>query len=509
MGHLGPVPGVHHPALAVVVLVWGDPSGGGPVSATFDNNTATWCDKHANVRTACGCLYAAPEESQHHGQARMAYRLAAAYSGRLLHVHGLGWHTWDGTRWTLDERGAAKRAVLDVLRAALAESLTDKELRSDVTKCESAAGVAGVLDLAAALEPFSAAVADMDADPHLLNVANGTLDLRTLELRPHDPADRLTMVTRAAWQPDTPAGEWETFLQRVLPDPEVRGYFQRLAGLALLGRVEEHIFTIATGTGANGKGTSYNALLHALGDYGHAAESDLFMAAKFSNAEGASPAKFALRGKRLVVVSETERDHKLAVALMKNLTGGDPITARPLYGKPVTFPPSHTSLMVTNYLPKVAGDDQAAWRRIRVIPFDVVIPEADRDGRLGQRLELQADAILRWAVDGWREYQQRGMDAPAAVKAATGDYLKASDAMARFIEECCLIGPHYFVSLADLFERWGKWAADDGAEPVSKRAFTTALDRLGYPTSKGTGNRTVVRKLGLQAEDDTEGEGRW
>jgi len=294
----------------------------------------------------------------------------------------------------------------------------------------------------------------------------------------------------------------------VLPDADVRGYMQRLIGLALLGRVEEHLFTIATGTGANGKGTTYNALLHALGDYGHVAESDLFMSAK-SNPNGASPAVFALRGRRLAVVSETERDHRLAVALMKNLTGGDPITARPLYGKPVTFPPSHTSLMVTNYLPKVAGDDPAAWRRIRVVPFDVVIPEAERDGRLGQQLELEADAILSWAIAGWSDHSERGMDAPAAVKAATDDYLKASDAIARFIEDCCLVGPLSFTPLADLFYRWGKWVVDDGAEPVSKKAFTTALDRHGYPTSRGAKGVRGVRRLSLLAEDGDGGDDQW
>ncbi len=475
------------------------------MSDTYTADTPTWCDRHAIARTTCGC---AQHDQEHRGQARMAYRLAAGYRGRLLYVHGLGWYAWDGTRWTPDERGAAKRAVLDVLRHALTQSLDDRNLRDDVRKCESASGVAGVLDLASALETFAAAVSDLDTDPHLLNTANGTLDLRTLELRPHDPADRLTLVTRAAWDPDARSHPWETFLERVLPDPEVRGYFQRLAGLALLGRVEEHIFTIATGTGANGKGTAYNALLNTLGDYGHAAESDLFMVAK-SNPNGATPAMFALRGKRLVVVSETERDHRLAVALMKNLTGGDPITARPLYGRPVTFQPSHTSLMVTNHLPKVAGDDPAAWRRIRVIPFDVVIPEAERDGQLGQRLTLEADAILAWAVDGWRAYLDRGMDAPPAVRTATSDYLKASDAVARFLEEACLLGPHYFTPLSDLFSRWGEWAADDGADPVSKRAFTTALDQHGYPTSRGTGGARVVRKIALQAADDAEERDRW
>lgn len=444
----------------------------------------------------------AAEGEQHHGQVRLAYRLAARYAGALMYVHGFGWHVWDGTRWAEDERGVSQRAVIDVIRQALADSVHDKELRRDVTRCETDGGIRGVLAIAAALEPFAFTVADLDADPYLLNCANGTLDLRSMQLQPHDPSDRLTKVTRGAHRPEADDTEWRAFLQTVLPEEDVRGYLQRLAGLALLGRVVEHIFTIATGTGANGKSTAYAALLYTLGDYGHVAESDLFMAAK-SNPNGATPAQMGLRGKRLVVVSETEREHRLAVALMKNLTGGDPITARPLYGKPVTFLPSHTALMVTNFLPKVEGNDAAAWRRIRVIPFDVVIPEDERDGLLGERLELDADAVLAWAIGGYRQYEERGMDAPGAVQAATGDYLKSSDAVARFIEDCCLVSPYAYAPTGAMHERWVRWAVDDGAEPLSVKRFGQALDEHGFPVVGGTGrNRRNRNGIGLLADGD-------
>lgn len=216
----------------------------------------------------------------HHGQLRMAYRLANSdHRHRLMHVHGVGWHRWDGRRWAYDDKGHAVRAV----RKALEESLdldteAAKGIRRDVDKCSSAAGVAGVLSLAATMEPFAANVhdLDLDTDPYLLSVANGTLDRRTLRLRDHDPGDRITKVTAAAYN-DLDSGAWDTFLARVLPDAEVRGFLQRLAGLALLGRVVEHVLT-GTGTGANGKGVFTRALEHALGDYASTAESDLFMA---------------------------------------------------------------------------------------------------------------------------------------------------------------------------------------------------------------------------------------
>ena len=431
----------------------------------------------------------------------MAYRLARAHGHELMHVADIGWHRWDGARWSLDKDGAAHRMVLSVLSDALAESLHDKTLRRDVSLCESRSGIDGVLGIASKLEPITTTAERLDADPFVLNVANGTLDLRTMELRPHDPGDRITKMTRAGYRPEVRGMAWERFLGTVLPDEDVRGYYQRFVGLSLLGKVREHLFTIATGTGANGKGTSYGAVLHALGDYGHAGESDLFMSAR-SNPNAASPALMALRGVRLVVVSETERDHRLATALMKNLTGGDPITARPLYGDPVTFNPSHTSLMVTNYLPKVAGDDPAAWRRIRVIPFDVVIPQHQRDPRLGEQLELEADAILTWAIDGYRDYVTRGMDAPKAVTVATDAYMKDMDAVARFLDDCVLVNPHMYVEVGALFERWSRWAAEDGAEPLSKRKFGEAVDQHGFPASKGSGGRRIRRGIGLEAKGE-------
>jgi len=195
------------------------------------------------------------ERTQHTGQLRMAQRLAASHADQLLYVHGVGWLTWDGRRWTAADRGAPTRAVVEVLKNALSESLTDRELLRDVRKCESAPGIAGVLSIAAKLKPFAATVADIDADPYLLNVANGTLGLRTCELRPHDPADHITKVTNAAYAPDAPMGTWSSFVDQVLPDAEVREFVQRLAGVALLGVVVEHVLPIFTGTGANGKST--------------------------------------------------------------------------------------------------------------------------------------------------------------------------------------------------------------------------------------------------------------
>ena len=412
----------------------------------------------------------------HRGQARIAYRLANRYRGRMLHVTGIGWHAWDGTRFVPDERGETTRNVLTELRCALAESLDDKDLRADVRKCESASGVSGVLSIAAALEPFAATVPDLDADPYLLNAANGTLDLRTGELRSHSPSDAITKICRGA-HTDSRSQLWESFLERVLPDESVRGYLQRLIGLSLLGAVRENVLTFLTGTGANGKTVFDTAIRHALGDYAIVGERDLFMARESAHPTG----ELDLRGVRLVVVSESDKGRRLAEANMKRLSGGDTIRARRMRQDFVEFTPSHTAVLITNFLPLVSGDDPAIWRRIRVVPFAVTIPDDEQDPELGERLELDADAILSWAIQGWKDYCERGLDEPAAVIAATDRYQHDSDAVARFIAECCVVAPAVKATTGQLFDAWEKWRITDGADQMSLKAFGNAITMKGYP----------------------------
>jgi len=287
----------------------------------------------------------------------------------------------------------------------------------------------------------------------------------------------------------------------VLPDPEVRAFLQRVVGVALLGRVVEHVLPIATGVGANGKGVFTRSVEHALGDYASTAESDLFM-----SRDGAHPTgEMDLLGRRWVTVSETDHGRRLAEATMKRLSGGDTIKARRMRMDFVEFTPSHTPLLVTNHLPAVRGDDPAIWRRIRVVPFDVVIPEAERDKHLDERLQLQAEAVLTWAVAGWRDYSARGdLGEPEAVKVATRAYRLDSDPVARFLADECIVTPHGYVRAGALWSRWLKWAAADGAPETSQKVFGQALDRKGYDTGRGTGGARIRRGLVLAAEGEDQ-----
>lgn len=438
----------------------------------------------------------------HRGQLRIAYRVAAEHEGRLLHVHGIGWFTYTGTRWEEDHYGIAKRCVIQTLKRALADSFDDGSLRKDVARCESASGIAGVLEIAAALEEFAAAVGDLDADPFMVNVANGTFDLRTRSLSAHSPADRITKLTTAAYQPQSSSQAWLNFVAEILPDEMVRGFLQRLIGSALLGKVREHALPILTGEGSNGKSVLMGTIAHALGDYASTAEPELFM-----HREGAHPTGLMdLMGRRFVSVHESERDRRLAEATMKRLVGGDKIKARRMRQDFVEFDPSHTLFLVTNHLPKVRGDDPAIWRRMCVIPFTVVIPAERRDATLPERLQLDADAVLAWVIEGWHDYQANGLAIPDAVKVATEDYQRNSDAVARFIDECCLLFPHATATTAELHAKYASWAQEDGAEPMALKAFGQAIDKAGYPAVKSTGGRRVRRGIGIANDSEEDDE---
>ena len=444
-----------------------------------------------------------PDGEQHSGQVRFAYRLARSHVDRLMHVHGIGWHHYDGARWVEDTAGHARRAVLDVLREALADSMGDKQLRADVGRCESAAGIDGVLSVASALVEFAATVADLDADPYLLNCANGTLDLRTRHLRPHDPADRLSRVTVGAWVENAGGATWSTFLASILPDDDERDYLQRVIGQAVYGQVSEHLFPVLIGTGANGKSTAYGAIVDALGDYATVIDPALLMVRERGGVGG--PELMQLLGARLVVGSETGDGSKLDEAAMKRMTGGDTITARRLYREPVTWQPSHQLVYVSNHLPTVRGNDPAVWRRVRVIPFDVVVPEADRDPRLPETLRLHADSILSWCVAGYFDYLDNGgMREPATVRHATGAYQADSDDVARFITEACHVATTAAATTRELYGAWQKWAAGEGAEPITERTFGKELDRLGYEAAR---TRNGATRAGLMPTDSPELQG--
>jgi putative DNA primase/helicase len=439
---------------------------------------------------------------QHRGHLRMAERFVNEHAGALRHVHGIGWHYWDGACWQVDDQRADIRAAVATTKAALAAALDRSshdrdDLLKDVRKAESAAGMEGMLKIAGALPPISTASKALDADPHLFNTPRGTVNLDTGEITECRRADLITKVAGGNL-PGNRSAVWETFLATVLPDVEVRDFVQRLFGYSMFGKVTEHVMPIFTGTGANGKGTIRDALMAAFGDYAIEVDPAILMESKHER-HGAF--KMRLRGARLVFCSETEKGRRFAEATMKRLVGGDPIEANLMHKNPITFDPSHTLIMLTNHLPAVSGDDPAVWRRILVVPFDVVIPEEQRDGTLPERLKAAAPAVLAWAYEGWKAYQRQGLNPPAVVRARTAEYQQASDVLARFMDERTIENTHASVKARELFSAWSTWCHQNGEQPGSEVMFAESMAKRGFAKKRSSAGQTY-RGLMLAAEDD-------
>ncbi|MFI7148415.1 phage/plasmid primase, P4 family [Nonomuraea sp. NPDC050022] len=447
-----------------------------------------------------------PAPSEPYTELGHARRLVAAYGDELRYIPvWKKWMVWDGARWELDTTGRTQRRAKAVARGALewAQEVDEddggKAIVSAAKRLESSRGVAGILSLAGTEKLIALDPSALDADSYLLNCANGVLDLRTGELLPPDPMLHLTKVTKAAFRADAEAPEFRKFLERILPDEPVRAFVQRLLGYSLLGLVQEHILAVFYGVGANGKGTLLGSVDYVLGDYAVTPDPEL-LAERSGNFHPTSSA--SLFGARLAVIQEFDEGRRLAEGTVKRLTGGDPIAARRMREDFWEFDPSHTFIMASNYRPVVRGADEGIWRRLRLVPFDVVIPAAERDGELPQRLRLEADGILTWLVEGYAFWQVNGLDEPDAVTKATKEYRDDSDALARFLASRCTTAGFVSVNATQLYTAWTRWCTSEGIESGSQTAFSNALVQRGFDKVKSHGSMTF-KGIGLLVESET------
>lgn len=454
------------------------------------------------------------EPEQHHGQLRFAERFTRAYPGKFLHAHGIGWHSYDGNRWAECKDGAETRAVVALVKDALHEIPAldpdgRKDLFKDIQRCESAAGIGGVLDLAKTMHPCTVAAEQLDADRYLLNTASGTVNLRTGKIRASNPADRLSKVTAARFDPDAHSDVFDEFLSVVQPDPEMRAFLARSLGSALLGHVRDHVLLIWHGAGANGKGTLRDAVRYAMGDYAVEVPAEILLVNRHGQ-QALAPERMRLRGARLAFCSEIANGAKLDEATMKKLTGGDPVNAKLLYRNPIEFDPSHTLFMLTNHLPQVRGDDPATWRRIQAVPWDIVVPAEKRDGKLPEKLKAAADAVLAWMWAGWLDYQHRGgLHPPQAVMDATRKYREDSDLLARFLspDAGVVVVGHGAVLSGPLYDRFKRWCSREGEEQqLSNKAFTEQMEKHGFKRQRTKHGAQWQGVMIAADEDEEEGD---
>lgn len=440
-----------------------------------------------------------------------AERLVARHGNDLRYVSSRDqWLAWDGKRWRVDEIRTVERLAKETHRAIYAEAETApsasrrKELAAHAARSEGASRVAAALQLARSDEQVALRADDLDADAWLLNVANGTVDLRTGEIRSHRREDLLTKVSPVAYDPEARIELLDTFLfQTFGGDADLIRYVQKAAGYSLCGDTREEAMFVAHGPPASGKTTFAEALRAALGEYAATADPETFLV---SHRDGGAPrADIArLHGRRLVVGVEVDQGRHMAEGLVKQLTGGDTVVARHLYRDHFEFRPQFKLWIFANDAPRVRDDDDAVWRRLRLVPFVHPVPREEQDQRL--KIELRdpnigGPAMLAWAVAGCLLWQREGLGAPLVIESATASYREAQDPVADFLAECCVVEDDAWATAEELYGAYSAWAKAAGERrPLTKTAFGLRLERRGMAAGKGGGGVRIRNGLRLRSQ---------
>jgi putative DNA primase/helicase len=451
--------------------------------------------------------------------------------GYLFVAEWGAWLAWNGKRWA--PKGARGRVVnaamltarmchyrtrrtLDELeekyRPILLAGQKDEELEAQIKyqqkllKWHEQSQNSSRLEACAKLLETRLVVtlADLDRDPWLLNVTNGTLDLRTAELRPHAASDLITQLTDVEWSDDAAAPEWETFVSRAMGGSvELGCYLQRLIGYALTANTTEHILAFFYGAGRNGKSTFLQTVRTMLGEYSCAAPRDLLFEDKNGQRHPAELAR--LYGKRMAVCAEIGEHTVLDEAKVKDLTGGDAVAVRRMREDFWDLVPTHKLFIAGNHKPTVKGDDLGIWRRIRLVPWTVTVDEADVDKDLPEKLKAELSGILRWAVNGCLEWQRLGLVEPTAVTEATREYRIESDVLGEFLDRHTVFEEAARVTRQALRTRYESWCEESGHLPLGARKVAQRLRERGCSNiNVREGQRVRDGWLGIRLRSEYE-----
>jgi putative DNA primase/helicase len=411
-----------------------------------------------------------------------AERFVASHGKEIRYCYP--WRKWmvrTDARWERDEAGRvhklAKERVRGIYREAsdAEDEARRKALAKHAANSESETRIRAMIELAKSEVPISPD--KLDADPWLLNARNGTIDLRTGELREHRREDLITKLAPIDYDPDAKAPTWEAFLERVLPGEELRAFVQRAAGYSATGDTSEQCMFIHHGPGANGKSTFQETVAAALGDYAMRTPTETLLVKR----SGGVPNDVArLKGARFVTASETEEGRRLAESLVKDLTGQDTISARFMWAEWFDFKPTHALHLSTNHKPEIRGTDAAIWRRIRLIPWAVTIPPAEQDRRLSEKLRNELPGVLAWIVRGCLAWQREGLQAPEEVRQATKAYRAEMDVLAAFLADCCVRDEDEEAFAGELWGAWKRWCEETGEQAGTQKRFGGRLAERGF-----------------------------
>ena len=436
-------------------------------------------------------------------------RLVAGTIGDNVHF-GEEWNKWvywDGSRWKQNNGDMVVRLATEVLESqyqaavaamAAATGTTDaaKQFLTFAKGSLNLARINAAVTLLRSQPGISVPVALFDVDPWVLNCANGTLNLKTAVLSPHNPIDLLTKLCPVDYDSSAECPRFLQFLDEIFPDDlETRQFLQQGLGYSLCGVANQRTLFIPYGFGANGKSTVLTTFGKMLGDYARVTRAATFMVKR---GDTIPDDLAALRGARFVPAVEAAENHVFSEDLVKQMTGSDVITARPLYGTWFDFEPQFKIWLATNHRPIIRSTDKAIWDRVCLIPFTVTIPDERQDRNLGEKLQAEWPGILAWAVQGCLIWQMHGrLIRPDPVLAASTDYRNDMDTVGTFLREMCEENGLFTASCGYLYERYQEWAKANGEFTLSNRRFSQSLKERGFTTLRDRNKFTFWQGLRL------------
>lgn len=450
----------------------------------------------------------------------------SGYADRMMAMHGddcrwcsplRSWFAWDGTRWRRDDLEMMMGHGEHVARTTTTMMVglpADHPGRVDLIK--RAVSRESSRNIENSLELFKNRVAVLpstfDRDRWLLNVPNGTVDLRDCTIRPHDRSDMITRIGGVEHDPDATCPRFLAFLDRIFGgDRELIAHIQKLVGMTLSGEIRDHVFTILHGCGANGKTQFIGIIAAILGDYACKVQPETLTPSRRADAGAASSHLARLAGYRFACCDETDDGAQLAESLVKRITGGDRVVARAMYSSEVEFDPQLSLWLDTNHKPSVARGGHAIWRRIQLIPFTVTIPPEEQVPNIGaQLISEEGQGILNWAIEGCRRWREEGLQPlPEAIRAATEAYQQEEDKVGRFVRDECVVGPSFETRTSDVYSAYRGWCEDQGLQAEGQPRFTRRLeDAFGVTRRKGTGGTRMLAGIDLDRSGSDDHEWR-
>lgn len=442
-----------------------------------------------------------------YGDLYNAEQFARLYGNDFRYCERLGgWFWWCGTHWRLCEQGEVEQHARHTMRQLGHEAAdrNDGELLQHVGQSlKRHSHLTNMLADARSLAGFQVDHTTFDGDPWLLNCANGTLDLRTGQLRVHRREEMLTRCLPIAYDADAQAPRWEQFLAEIMGEPleafapeaqELVAFLQRAVGYSLTGITREDCLFLLYGTGRNGKSVFLNTVRHLTGAYATQAQMETFL---YKQQETIRNDLADLRGTRIVCAAESTEERRFSEGLIKQLTGGDPVKARFLRQEYFEFLPAFKIWLAFNHKPQIRGTDIALWERIHLVPFDVFIPEEKRDKRLQETLDTELPGILAWAVQGCLEWQKHGLNPPTRVRHATAQYRTEEDVVGAFLLECTKdhrathMREAYKPTTSEVYAAYKKWAEIAGEYLMTATKLTRTLHERGFSLNETARPRRV------------------